>query len=80
MLTKLPNWIKIDKSWWVWKGQVSGGVEEIRDVLLSGAVVVVAVCDMAKNPSFIHCQPDSSWIAAHPVTGKTRSCTDSVGF
>jgi hypothetical protein len=26
-------------------------------VLLSGAVVGVKVCDMAKNPSFVHCKP-----------------------
>jgi hypothetical protein len=31
--------------------------EEVHDVLLSGAVVGVVVCDMAKNPSFVHHEP-----------------------
>jgi hypothetical protein len=38
---------------WAWEGHVRGG----RDVLLSGAVVGVAVCDMAKNPSFVCRKP-----------------------
>jgi hypothetical protein len=35
------------------EGHLSGGGEEVSDVLLSQAVVGVAVCNMAKNPSFI---------------------------
>jgi hypothetical protein len=38
-------------------GHLRGGGEEVRDVLLSGAVVGVAVCDMAKNPSFVRRKP-----------------------
>jgi hypothetical protein len=59
--------------------QLSGGSEEIRDVLLSGAVVSAAVCDMAKTPSFVHREPifKLDWIRdlekdAYPVTDKTR--------
>jgi hypothetical protein len=33
------------------------GVEEIRNVLLSGAVVGAHVCPVAKNPSFVHPKP-----------------------
>jgi hypothetical protein len=52
--TKLTNGLKIDKNGLAWKGRLSGGAEEFYDVLLSGAVVDVAVCDMATNPSFVH--------------------------
>jgi hypothetical protein len=38
-------------------GGSSTGGEEVRDVLLSGAVVGVAVRDMAKNPSFVCRKP-----------------------
>jgi hypothetical protein len=40
-----------------WKGQLSGGGEEIRYMLLSGATVFAAVCEMAENPSFVHREP-----------------------
>jgi hypothetical protein len=40
-----------------WACDLRGGGEEVRDVLLSGAVVGVAVCDMAKNPSFVCRKP-----------------------
>jgi hypothetical protein len=56
-LWKLPNGTIILRSGHAWKGQLSGGGEEIRDVLLSGAVVVAVVCEMAKNPSFVHHEP-----------------------
>jgi hypothetical protein len=39
------------------EGQLRGGGEEVRDVLLSGVVVGVTMCDMAKNPSFVHRKP-----------------------
>jgi hypothetical protein len=42
---------------WAWEGHLRGVGEEVRDVLLSGAVVGVAVCDMAKNPSFVCRKP-----------------------
>jgi hypothetical protein len=56
-LTKLSNGTKNDSIGWAYKGHLRGGGEEVRDVLLSGAVVGVAVCDMPKNPSFVHRKP-----------------------
>jgi hypothetical protein len=56
-LTKLSNGTKIDGIGWAWEGHLRGGGEEVRDELLSGAVVGVTVCDMAKNPSFVHRKP-----------------------
>jgi hypothetical protein len=60
---KLSNGTKIDGIEWAWEGHLRGGGEEVRDVLL-GAVVGVAVCDMAKNPSFVQRNPVSKfeWI------------------
>jgi hypothetical protein len=49
--------IKIDGSGWAWEGHLHGRGEEVRDVLLSGAVVGVTVCDMAKNSSLVHHEP-----------------------
>jgi hypothetical protein len=51
---KLTNGSKIERSGWAQKGELSVGGGEIRDVLLSGAVVVAAARDMAKNPIFVH--------------------------
>jgi hypothetical protein len=48
-LTKLSNGTKIDGIGWAWEGHLRGGGEEVRDELLSGAVVGVTVCDMAKE-------------------------------
>jgi hypothetical protein len=47
--TKLFNGTKIDGMRWAWEGHLRGGGQEVRDVLLSGAVVGVAVCDMSKK-------------------------------
>jgi hypothetical protein len=54
-------------------------------VLLSGAMVGVAVSGMAKNPSFVHRKPvfkfDWIWVLeidAHPEMGKGRR-TESIG-
>jgi hypothetical protein len=55
--TKLFNGTKIDGMRWAWEGHLRGGGEEVRDVLLSGAVVGVAVCDMSMNPSFVCRKP-----------------------
>jgi hypothetical protein len=48
------------------EGHVRGGGEEVRDVLLSGAVEGVAVCYMTKNPSFVHRKPvlKFDWISS----------------
>jgi hypothetical protein len=53
----VSNVIKIDGIGWAWEGHLLGGGEEIQDVLLSGAVMGVTVCDMAKNPSFVNRKP-----------------------
>jgi hypothetical protein len=56
-LIKLSSGTKIDGNGWAWEGHLRDGGGEVRDVLLSGAVVGVAVCDMAKNPSFVRRKP-----------------------
>jgi hypothetical protein len=39
----------MDRCGRAWKGRLLGGGEEVCDVLLSGAVGGVAVCDVAKK-------------------------------
>jgi hypothetical protein len=61
-------------------GHLRGGGEEVRDVLLSGAVVGVMLCDMDKNPSVVHSQFSFLEKDAHPEMAKTRSCKRTESF
>jgi hypothetical protein len=80
-VTKFPNGIQIctevgehGKHSAAWKAQRRGG-EEIRDVLLSGVLVVApVVCDMAKE-SELHssCASFSRWIGS----GSQERCSSS---